>query len=85
MQELETLLDDDQDMAEMYLSRRAAAEERAQRVMEERRQSDAELGMHGAHSIAFVAWPQSKVLLSSIVALLRSICDQSTLSGSESS
>lgn len=47
-QELETLLDDDQDMAEMYLTRRAAEAERGARWAEERRQSDAEMGVHGA-------------------------------------
>ena len=46
-QELETLLDDDDDMAEMYLTRRAAAAEREARFMEERLQSNAELGMSG--------------------------------------
>ncbi len=43
-QELETLLDDDEDMADMYLTRRAQAEERRHRFNDDRRQSAAEQG-----------------------------------------
>ncbi|EIE21166.1 hypothetical protein COCSUDRAFT_43500 [Coccomyxa subellipsoidea C-169] len=44
-EELETLLDDDEDMADMYLTRRAQAEERRHRFNEDRRHSAAEQGL----------------------------------------
>ncbi|KAK9908365.1 hypothetical protein WJX75_006762 [Coccomyxa subellipsoidea] len=44
-QELESLLDDDEDMADMYLTRRAEAEERRHRFIEDRKQSAAEEGL----------------------------------------
>lgn len=44
MQELESLLDDDEDMADMYLTRRAKAEERRHKFLEAAKQSAAEGG-----------------------------------------
>ena len=57
LHELETLLDDDDDMAEMYLTRRAEAAAREERLLHERLQSDAELGMSGACVFAAPARP----------------------------